>query len=64
MVIYGLVHDPSGFVSGEPTLWSKAVLAGVQHLTIGQGVCYIVPILIWIPVTLRRADLARILRAG
>ena len=63
VVIYGRTRAWSELASGELTLWQQATLAVIES-TVGQGVSYIVPILIWIAVTMRRADLARILRAG
>ncbi len=48
-------------ISPDPSLWEKTVSAAVQFVGVGQPLSYIVPILIWMLVSLRRDDLAKML---
>lgn len=45
----------------DPTFWDKTVSAAVQFVGVGQPLSYIVPIVIWMLVVLRRDTLTRIL---
>lgn len=50
--------------ASQPTIWSAAVAASVRFATVGQAVSYVVPILLWILVTVRREDLGVFLDKG
>lgn len=59
MLLYSANKDLT--VSAQPTVWAKTVAAGVLFVGVGQPLSYIVPILIWVLIALRRDDLAMIL---
>ena len=63
LVVYGLTLNSSGPPAQLDSLWAGTLHTGMQTLSAGPTVSYILPVIIWILVSLRREDLAMILPA-
>ena len=57
ILLYGFSQELPGTMAAQPDFWERTVRAGVKFITVGQGISYIVPVLVWILVLLRREDL-------
>jgi hypothetical protein len=56
----GASHAAAGFSPAAPaTLWTQVIAALDETLVTQMGASFVVPVLIWILVTLRRQDLVR-----
>ncbi len=56
-----LVFVRAGPAEVVDTFWNRTIGAGLLSVSTGQGVSYIVPILIWIVISFRREDLESIM---
>lgn len=61
LIGYACTLETSGPLVLSQAFWARSLRAAVGFLTIGLAVSYIVPILIWALVSLRREDLAMII---
>ena len=61
LIIYGFTLDTPGPLALPDAFWGRTLRAVILTFSVGQGLSYIVPILIWMLVSLRREDLAMIL---
>lgn len=62
LIVCALRVDTSGRLGLSDSFWDRMLRAGVNCISTGQAISYIVPILIWILVSLRREDLDMVLR--
>ena len=63
LVVYGLTLNSSGAPAQLDSLWAATLHTGMQTLSVGPTVSYILPVTIWILVSLRREDLGMVLPA-
>lgn len=61
MLIYAANLNLLGADPGNATLWTSTVAAAMKFFSVGQGVSYVAPVLIWMLVALHREDLALVL---
>ena len=61
LVLYTFSVHTAGPLAVSQGFWSKSLRAGILSVSVGQGLSYIAPIIIWMLVTLRREDLGAIL---
>lgn len=58
LVLYGAHRPLPDGMDADPTLTAATVGAAVTLFGVGHGVSYIVPVVIWVLVSVRRGDLA------
>ena len=63
LIIFGFALDTPGPLALPDAFWGRTLRAVIVTFSVGQGLSYIFPILIWMLVSLRREDLAMILPA-
>ena len=63
IITWGLSMNEHGWNVVSNHFWNEALHTGIWSVSVGVGMSYIAPVVIWIMVSLRRADLAMFLPA-